>query len=284
MLLFDAVRTARQGSTRLACRHKLLWCFTLYRCLRRGHSEDLPARERDFTAIILSYKRPQNIAPLVGMLLKAPSIRQVVISNNNPEVRMMDWLGGENSRVSVIEQPAARACPIRYRIALAHESQLFVAIDDDVFLRPSQVETLCATLRAHPSRPCGIVGSSYDEGSRMMRLNVRRPGDVDIINQAYAFTSSHVRRFFDLTSALGFGPTHRAWQSSTWDDIVISHSGESQPRVCDVGAFTECPTSAEPGIATWQESGFLPFRVSLLQRVRALQPFSPQRASGIPRE
>ena len=28
--------------------------------------------------IILSYKRPQNIAPLVGMLLRAPSIGNVI--------------------------------------------------------------------------------------------------------------------------------------------------------------------------------------------------------------
>jgi hypothetical protein len=240
-------------------------------------------RDPDCTAIILSYKRPQNIAPLVGMLLKAPSIRHVIISNNNPDVKMSDWLRVESPRVGVIEQPTASACPIRYQIALGRDSQLFVAIDDDVFLRPSQIETLCAAMRAHPSSPCGIVGSVYDEGRRMMEYGIRRPGDVDIINQVYAFTPSHVRRFFDLTGALGFGPTHQAWGSSTWDDLVISHSGLSKPRICDVGEFTECPTSAEPGIAAWQEDGFFPFRLSLFQRLRALRPFSHE-ASGIPQQ
>ena len=283
MLFFDALRVATQvRSSRLASRHRLQWCFTLYRCLRRGHREALPARDRDCTAIILSYKRPQNIAPLVGLLLQAPSIRHVVVSNNNPAVKMIDWVRIESSRVSVIEQPTAGASPTRYRIALEHDSPLFVAVDDDVFLRPSQIERLCATLRADPSRPCGIIGSLYDESSGVMRYGVTRPGDADIINQAYAFTPGHVRRFFELAILLGFGSTHQAWGRSTWDDIVISHSGLSKPRICDVGSFTECPTNSEPGIAEWQEAGFHQFRLSLFQRLRALQPFPRQEAAAFP--
>jgi hypothetical protein len=247
--------------------------------LRRGHNEELPSRDRDCTAIILCYKRPQNIAPLVGMLLEAPSIQHVIVSNNNPNLKMADWFSNTSSRVTVIEQGSSCASPLRYRIALEQDSPLFVAIDDDVFLRPSQIETLCQTLRAHPSSPCGITGSVYDERTSLMQYNIRRPGDVDIIHQAYAFTPLHVRRFFDLATALGFGPTHEAWQSTTWDDIVISHSGLSKPRVADIGAFTECPTGAEPSVAAWRTDGFLPFRMSLFQRLQTLQPLSPNEAS-----
>jgi hypothetical protein len=272
MLFLDALRTARACSTRLRTRNKVVWFVRLYLCLRRGHGENLAARDRDFTAIILSYKRPQNIAPLVGMLLKAPSIRNVIISNNNPDLKMGDWLRIESPGVSVVNQDRARACPIRYQIAQQHDSRYFIAIDDDVFLRPSQIETLCTALRADPSRPWGIHGTSYDDSSGKMQYNLHRPGDVDILNQVYAFTSDHVRRFFELANALGFGSAHEAWERSNWDDMVISHSGVSKPCICDVGAVTECPTGAEQGIAVWREDGFFAGRLSLFQQLRALKP------------
>jgi hypothetical protein len=270
MLFLDALRTARVSSIRLKTHSKVEWFVRLYLCLRRGHSENPAARDRDLTAIILSYKRPQNIAPLVGMLLKAPSIRNVIISNNNPDLKMGDWFRIESPRVSIVNQDRARACPIRYQIAQQLESRYFIAIDDDVFLRPSQIETLCAALRADPSRPWGILGMSYDDSSGKMQYNICRPGEVDILNQVYAFTSDHVRRFFELANALGFGPAHEAWERSNWDDIVISHSGVSRPCVCDVGAVTGCPTGAEPGIAVWKEDGFLAGRLALFQQLRAL--------------
>ncbi len=216
------------------------------------------------------------------MVLKAPSIQRVILSNNNPNLKMADWFGNTSSRVTVIEQGSSCASSLRYRIALEQDSPLFVAIDDDVFLRPSQIETLCETLRAHPCSPCGICGSVYDERSHVLH-NIGRPGDVDIIHQAYAFTPRHVRRFFDLATALRLGPAHEAWQSTTWDDIVISHSGLSKPRVADVGAFTECPTGAEAGVAAWRADGFVPFRMALFHRLRALQPPSPAEAADISR-
>jgi hypothetical protein len=283
VLFLDALRTARPYSSRLPTRHRLLWCLALYRCLRLGHNEELPPRDRDCTAIILAYKRPQNIAPIVGLLLRAPSIRHVIVSNNNSDVKIADWFRPTSPRVKVIEQGMSCGAPIRYRIALEQDSPLFVGIDDDVFLRPSQIETLCETLRADPTSPCGITGSVYDEGSSLMLYNIRRPGDVDIIHQVYAFTPHHVRQFFGLAAALGFGPTHEAWQHTTWDDLVISHSGLSKPRVADVGAFTECPTGAEPGVAAWRADGFFASRMSLFQRLRALQPLLPNGTSGVSR-
>jgi hypothetical protein len=270
MLFLDALRTARLSSTRLSARNKVVWFVRLYLCLRRGHGEKPAARDRDFTAIILSYTRPQNIAPLVGMLLRAPSIRNVIISNNNPDLKIGDWLRIESPRVSVVNQDRARACPIRYQIAQQHDSQHFIAIDDDVFLRPSQIETLCTALCADPSRPWGIHGTLYDDSSGKMHYNIRRPGDVDILNQVYAFTSEHVRRFFELANALGFGPAYEAWERSNWDDMVISHSGVSRPCICDAGPVTECPTGAEQGIAVWREEGFFAGRLSLFQRLCAL--------------
>ena len=124
----------------------------LYRCLRRGHREDLPARDRDCTAIVLSYKRPQNIAPLVGLLLKAPSIRQVIVSNNNPVLSAWGTADGQllAPRLCVVEQPTAAACHIKYQIARQQDSKLFLAIDDDVFLRPSQHRD---ALRGSPRHP-----------------------------------------------------------------------------------------------------------------------------------
>jgi len=274
MLFLDAVRTARASSGTLPIRYRLPWCLRLYRGLRRGHGERLAPRIPDCIAIILSYKRPQNIAPIVNLLLKAPSVSQVIISNNNPAVNLRSWMPGDARRVTLIEQDTPTACHVRYHIALEQQSHLFLAVDDDVFLRPSQVETLCAALRADPSRPFGIFGSIYDERRDAIQLDVRRPGDVDILNQAYVFTAEHARRFAELTRELGFGPTHEAWKRSSWDDLVISHSGRAKPRICDVGAYIECPTGSEPGIAAWMDHEFFSERLSLFRRLRAINPLS----------
>jgi hypothetical protein len=134
------------------------------------------------------------------MLLRAPSIRNVIISNNNPDLKMEDWLRIESPRISVVNQDRARACP---------------------------KSSICVHVRARSA-------------------------------------------IFELANALGYGPAHEAWERPNWDDMVISHSGVSRPCICDVGAVTECPTGAEPGIAVWREDGFFAGRLSLFQQLCAL--------------
>lgn len=250
------------------------WLRTFHAWKKAAFSEVLPSHPKpDTVAILLSCNRPQNIDIIVRLLLRTPSIAKVIVSNNNPRYRMCDWLSIRDPRLVVIEQSVSLPCHLRYGIA-ARETEFhhFLVVDDDLFLRSSQMEALCSALRKDPSRPHGITGMVYDSWRGMMYHNMnQRTQKVDALNRVYAFTSAHVEGFRQLLRETGFKPTHTAWRYSYWDDLFLSFSG-GKPQVCFVGKYLDCPTEAKAGIGVWTEPGFFRHRLPLLLLLRRLRP------------
>ena len=100
--------------------------------------EERPIRA---TVILLSYKRVRNIQPIVRSLLKASCVGKVIVSNNNPDLRLDDWLRLRDDRVQVIDQPVRRFPGVRFELARQDGGEYFLTLDDDVFLFPRQCST-----------------------------------------------------------------------------------------------------------------------------------------------
>lgn len=56
-------------------------------------------------AIVLNYARPNNIQWITKALLQCDFIEKVIISNNNPNISMQDWLEIDDHRVDIRNQP-----------------------------------------------------------------------------------------------------------------------------------------------------------------------------------
>ncbi len=255
-------------------RDRYQWLQTYRAWHKEAFSEELPIlRKPDMVAIVLSFRRPYNIDTIVRVLLRTPSIAKVIVSNNNPAYRMSDWMTVRDPRITVIEQVTAKPAHVRYGIAARETSySKFLAVDDDLFVKPSQLEMVCESLRADPSRPYGIAGQIYDSWRGMLYHNINdRTQKVDILNRIYAFTSEHVENFFAIAREAGYRPNTEQWKFSHWDDLFLSFSGKI-PQVIFTGKYLDCPSQAEDGVAVWRTSGFFRLSLPILLMLRKIRP------------
>ena len=274
MRILAPLRRITSFGGKLSVRERYQWVSTFHNWKKEAFSEHLPTLSTpDTVAIVLSFQRPYNIDAIVRVLLRTPSIAKVIVSNNNPAYRMTDWLSVRSPRLSVLEQPIPRPRHIRFGLADRETGYTnFLAVDDDVFLKPSQLEVLCTALRLDPSRPHGVTGVLYDSWRGMLYHNMNsRTAPVDVLNRVYAFTSTHVDAFFGLLREAGFGPTHSAWTTSYWDDIFLSFC-TNKPMVQYTGPYLNCPSQNQADIAVSTRPEVMRLRLSILLMLRRMRP------------
>jgi hypothetical protein len=233
-----------------------------------------PAQEGNerLTVILLNYKRPRNIEPIVRSILKAACVERVLVSNHNPRMRIRDWISLADPRIELLDQPLESSPGLRFQIAAGQPGSYFLAIDDDVFLYPGQVSRLFSYLQQAPSVPHGIQGEIFREagipgpdGDLHWETNIQRvEREVDVINRVYGFTKAHALEYCRLIARLGIEV-----RRPHGDDILISCSGDGKPRCHDVGWFGECLSSHRRSVATWRARGFFEGRDALYRRVCA---------------
>jgi hypothetical protein len=209
-------------------------------------------------AIVLSYKRPQNIERLLLPLCRSTSIDKVVVSNNNPDIDLRTWLGraGIERKVTLMQQPHRSICAKRFEIALDEPFDEFICPDDDLFLSTLQVDALIDAVRREPGRVHGVFGEIHSFERGRLRLGGGICGiecEVDILNRCYAFTRNHLLQMSALAAELGYGGVGEA---HFVDDLLLSHCGDGPPVCHDFGPLDSCETSDTPGIATYREAGF----------------------------
>lgn len=268
------LRIIRQLGPAFSLRSRIAWVRRLTRfrrAVQRGTVE--PTGPAEFTAIILSYKRPQNIQPIVESMLRTPSVRRVIISQNNPDYALEPWLQKLDPRVTLLKHPFRRSPAHRYHLARSlKDDHFFFSVDDDFFLLPSQIERLCSVVRGDPSRPHGVFGQRHDSWRGLTYHGQTGQESVDVLNRAYAFTTDHIAAMDRLLRELGIGIRHPAWNASLWDDMVLSFSGAQPPVIHDVGSLLDCPTADKPGLAVFKRPGFFDFRLLLFQDLRRHRP------------
>ena len=189
------------------------------------------------------------------------NVTSIIISNNNPKVNIHDWVKTKDERVLLINQERQKGSGVRWAVANKQSSKYYIAIDDDVFMKPNQLHSLFNELKNEPDRPHGLFGSiynnpnSYSEDNRLYQK--QNNIGVDVLHQVYAVTDVHVARYiklFDyiLSNALDIAKTIEAFA----DDILLSRCGQNKPTIHDVGEVEECETYCSDNIALCKRPDF----------------------------
>jgi hypothetical protein len=223
---------------------------------------------------------------LVRAVLKAGGVCSVIVSNNNPKHRILQWVRVADPSLELIDQPVRAGCSKRFEIARERGTGLFLCIDDDVFLTPPQITELLRRAAARPDVPHGVHGSEYgiNQVARPETIPhiIGRNACVDLIHTVYAFTGNHVRRFFELLAAAEeAGLKHL----DVCDDIILSHSGEGRPEIHDIGRYRSDPTWNSDTIAVFRQPDYIQARAEAMVFFRRLfppsRPLSVHLRSGV---
>lgn len=149
--------------------------------------------------VLLSYRRMKNLRHIVDSLLVCEFVHEILLSNNNPEVRMEDFIRVRDPRLRIIDQKEHCFPSNRYELARQLPGRYFMSIDDDMFLSPRQIRKLFMALIENSSVPHGAGGEDFvvENGKVISRSHVRgEEREVDVILWAYAFTREHLAGYF----------------------------------------------------------------------------------------
>lgn len=207
-------------------------------------------------AIILSYKRQQNIAKIAEYMNRCDFISDIFLSNNNPELDINDWGDFSGDKYHVVNQVMRCYPSKRLEIAEQCDADYFLCCDDDLFLSTSQLNQFITVALQAPSKVHGIYGQVFVGDGVGARFYSGISGvnlELDVLNRAYFFSKSHVRTMGKLASQMGFACLDDVRYI---DDLVMSFSGDGRPLCHDVGPIEDCETSLETGIATCMQDGF----------------------------
>lgn len=220
--------------------------------------------DRRVGVVVLSYNREFNIEPIVRAVLRCRFVSRVLVSNNNPDKRVADFLDVDDDRVRAIDQPERRRPGVRWGLAreLLADCSVIVAIDDDIFLSPRQLRELVEAALADPDSVHGcaaMVGRHYT--TRVERT-------VDHVVRVYVTSQAHIERYFTLIDRM---TDYGGSVERIGDDIAISLAAPGPPRLHDVGRLLSCRTSTEAGIAVNQEDDFTAARDLILDEARRVR-------------
>src|SRR5690242_3180542 len=101
-----------------------------------------PIRGKTCVAVLLSHNRPQNMALLVEGALRNRFVTKVIVSNSNPQVKIMDWVPSKDPRLIMVDETTPTQPGHRLVLAKQTGAEYVLSIDDDIFLAPTQWKNL----------------------------------------------------------------------------------------------------------------------------------------------
>lgn len=188
--------------------------------------------DEKITAILLSWRRIANLGRIIDELQRTPLIAEIMLWNNNPEVRL-DFPG-----VTVINSPRNFLCPARYCLAPLAAHDLIWFQDDDLLIKRAQIETVYSVYADDPGRIYGIMGRGIVNG-----LYSADPvyGECDLVlGQAMLF---HRRLLHHAFEPLGSLPPDLAE-----DDIIFSLATPRRPFAVDVSPIEDLGSDDEAAL------------------------------------
>jgi hypothetical protein len=257
----------------------------IYGLLLRADWRKISKSSEKCTIILMNYKRPFNMECQLRLVLSCDFVGEVLLSNNNPECDLNKYITTCDPRLKIINQTKQRFASVRFELARVANFQWIIAIDDDVFPTPKQLQNLFHNLLSDPSCPHGWAGERYrtnltepDDSSQgpIYELFVRKDMEVDTLIWAFAFTKKINESYFQLLSKIE--ETNDSITSS--EDVVLSYSGDKSSRIHSSSGLINCPTANNANIATWRQSGFIRRRMQLVDRCRRVTGISISVAVG----
>jgi hypothetical protein len=231
----------------------------------------VPARGPSCTVVLASFRRMANLTPIVRSVLRLGCVARVLVTNNNPAVKLGRRLRLRDPRLEVVEQPVARPPGIRFDLALEQPGERFLVLDDDLFLAPHALALLLAALERDPSVVHGVQGEIFDPVGRRCAPAVRYVDQrVHVLNRVYCFTKAHLVEYHRLAADLaerGFGSV------GLWDDVLLSAAGDGHAQVHRVGFWPDCPSGIDRKTAVFLSGdGFRAERMRVFDALAESKP------------
>lgn len=224
------------------------------------------------TVVLLSWRRAPNLNLLVMLAARAPFVECVLVSNNNPAVRIADHVTFRDRKIRLRDQPQETMAGSRFPFALSHPAQRFIFIDDDVFFTPRQLTLLYQAMVARPDVPHGFRGALVVEPDdpSPSEQTIVCDQEVQYLFGAYLCTRAIVERYISLSSSIGI-VDHEKLRAGC--DLILSMAGASAPIVHAIGPVVECATSYLVGVSLSASlQTFVAERRSIVERLWLQRP------------
>jgi hypothetical protein len=124
------------------------------------------------SAILLSWKRPSNVSKIVDELRLVPSIREIIVWNNNAELRL------DVSNCKVINSSHNFMPFARYSAAVLAAESTILFQDDDMLFPKHSIERAFAEYLKDKTRIYGTNGRNLQDGKYNLTSVI---GECDII-------------------------------------------------------------------------------------------------------
>jgi hypothetical protein len=230
-----------------------------------------PIRGKTCVAVLLTHNRPQNMRLLVQGALRNRFVTRVIVSNSNPQVKIRDWVASTDSRLTLVDEATPTQPGHRLVLAKQTGAEYVLSIDDDIFLTPNQWTKFFEFLLSDEQCPHGIIGQDYRPGTKSSNGSpfhhlTGRDTEVDVLIGAFAFTSEHLQRLFDLAAKIGVLDLSRVRNG---EDILLSFSGTTRPHIHALKPALFCASEGLPGVALWKtHDQFWDERVRMFEKIR----------------
>ena len=230
-----------------------------------------PILGKTCVAVLLTHNRPQNMWLLVKAALRNRFVTRVIVSNSNPRVKIRDWVASTDSRLTLVDETTPTQPGHRFVLARQSGAEYVLSIDDDIFLTPRQWKRFFEFLLSDEQCPHGIIGQDFHPGTKSSNGSpfhhvAGRETEVDVLIGAYAFTSEHLKRVFEVAAKIGISDLS---QVRNYDDILLSFGGTKRPRIHALKPALLCASASLPGVAMWTSNpGFWDERIQVFENAR----------------
>jgi hypothetical protein len=201
------------------------------------------------SAVLLSWRRPENLPQIVRELRKNPLIKEVLVWNNNPQIAL-------KSDEAIIINSAHNFLPLaRYCLVPLTKHPLIWFQDDDLLISAEKLDAIVSAYSAGPNCIYGCRGRNLIQGRYGRAIAY---GECDIIlGQSMLF---HKKLFYEVA------PTFHALGSiERGDDIAFSllcrrkHFAVNVEPLVDLGEHDEH--------ALWRQPGHFSVRQHIVDRL-----------------
>jgi len=208
--------------------------------------------------VLFTYYNParmQHINHQLRNIFKCDFVKQVIISNHNPEIDIASLIKVREERITVVNQKIRRGCGYRWLVANEFSPEYLIVVDDDVLLFPWQLKQLFEALIKEPQIPHGLAGMiRHSDGFLEYRQEEER--SLDYICEIYALTGIQLNRYMELRDELIKDEALMDMVEFAADFMIVSHSGNGIPKIHDAGRLFRCSTYNETGVAVHKNNDF----------------------------
>lgn len=178
----------------------------------------------EISAILLSWKREKNLPLIVDSLCRWPRIGEILVWNNNPDVKL-DLPGA-----TVINSPQNYYGMARYCAVYLARHDVIWFQDDDMLFEAEQLEKIYDAFRSDPTRIYGGRGRNIGR-ARYRVTNIYGECDI-ILGQSMLFQRRFLSNFFRYVNEI---PSDLLIEA----DVIFSLSCERRHFAVDVEPVKE---------------------------------------------